>query len=230
MAENSVDDMYKDCSTEMEEQVKEYLKNEQNKDPVFKKTWTEAEEWYNHPNEKVKPDVKLSKEQNMALYAYTSSTEKIYKLFNEATREQGPEYKTTFKYHALHFYLTTALQTLRAHQKPCYNVYRRTRTYYSDNDVDNKKIRFGFFASSSEKNGHKGFGDKGCFKIKTCMGADVSKFSSYEQQEVLIPPYEVFTVTKITRRSQQRRLWCHVVYELKNTGDKSNLNCALFQK
>ncbi|KAL6114929.1 uncharacterized protein ACO6RY_05588 [Pungitius sinensis] len=226
MAENSVDDMYKDCSTQMEKKVKEYLKKELNKDPVFKKTWTEAEKWYDHTNE----NVNLSKEQKMALYAYTSSTEKIYKLFNEATREQGPEYKTTFKYHALHFYLTTALQTLRAHQKPCYNVYRRTWTYYSDNDVNNKKIRFGSFASTSEEKGHKGFGDKGCFEIETCMGADISKFSKYKQKEVLIPPYEVFTVTKITRRSKQRGLWCHVVYELKSTGDKSNLNCALFQK
>ncbi|KAL6114930.1 uncharacterized protein ACO6RY_05589 [Pungitius sinensis] len=229
MAKNSVDDMYKGCSTEMEEKAEEYLKDELNKDPMFKKTWVEAEEWYDHTNEKGKADVNLSKEQKMALYAYTSDA--VYADFNKATREQGPEYKTTFKYHALHFYLTTALQTLRA-QKQCFIVYRRTNMFFEVSNVLKKEVRLGSFASTSLRIDLKQFGDKSCFEIETCMGVNVSKHSKYQTEaEVLIPPYEVFTVTKITKGSKLHPLQCDVVYKLKSTRKSlSNLNCVLIKK
>ncbi|XP_077942508.1 T-cell ecto-ADP-ribosyltransferase 1-like [Gasterosteus aculeatus] len=223
MAPNSVDDMYKGCVADMEKKAVEFLKKERNDNKVFNQIWEELKA--NQPT-KV-----LSKEEITALSVYTSDT--TYPGFNKATREQGPKYKTAFKYHALHFYLTRAVQKLNALQKECYNVYRRTDVFFRQ-DVLNKEVRFSSFASSSLRDDLTDFGDKSCFEIYTCNGADVMEHSEFENEaEVLIPPYEVFKVTEITKRSKQPQsgLWCDVVYKLKSTKKtKSNLNCALIQK
>ncbi|KAL6114934.1 uncharacterized protein ACO6RY_05592 [Pungitius sinensis] len=228
MAKHSVDDMYDSCSAEMKEKAKEYLKHELNKDPLFKKTWTEAKQKYLRRFHKASQ--RRGVEQILALHVYLFIKGNMYQPFNEATREQGPEYKTTFKYHALHFYLTTALQT-RQKQDTCYNVFRRTDKSFQQ-DVLNKEVRLGSFASSSLNQDLVQFGDQSCFEIETCMGVDVSMHSQFVMEaEVLIPPYEVFKVTKITRRSDELDLWCDVVYELKSTRKPlSNLNCALIPK
>ncbi|KAL1278821.1 hypothetical protein QQF64_025494 [Cirrhinus molitorella] len=72
-----------------------------------------------------------------------------------------------------------------------------------------RKIRFGSFTSSSlELKVAQDFGNKSCFEIKTCEGADVIKYSKYpEQKEVLIPPYEKFKVTAVKTRKYHKNLW-----------------------
>ncbi|KAK2916858.1 hypothetical protein Q8A67_001232 [Cirrhinus molitorella] len=50
------------------------------------------------------------------------------------------------------------------------------------------------------------------------------------EKEVLIPPYEKFKVTAVKTRKGQKDLWCETVYELKSSGNRSDLNCALFKK
>ncbi|XP_076585117.1 ecto-ADP-ribosyltransferase 5-like [Chaetodon auriga] len=239
LAPNAVDDMYTGCKDKMEYRVKkEYLANEKNKDKNFTLAWGEAEKYYNkkwkHRKGK-RPPTSLGKEQIMAIYVYTLDKPKIYFDFNNAVRTQKSKYKTTFRYHALHFFLTDALQTLNA-RKPeeerCLTGYRRVNSYFSQ-DVLNKLIRFGTFTSSSMGRypGAYRFGDKSCFEIITCSGADVSLYSKLgeSEREALIPPYEVFKVTKIERRSEQRSLPCEVVYKVKSTGKTlSNTNCALF--
>ncbi|XP_059193144.1 ecto-ADP-ribosyltransferase 5-like [Centropristis striata] len=238
-APNSVDDMYSTCKDGMKAKVlSEYLQNERNRDSNFKQAWGEAEK---HDTQKWKrkkgrrPSTYLEKEQAVAIYAYTLDRPNIYSDFNRAVRTQKSEYKTTFSYHALHFFLTVALQTLNA-RKPeaerCLTGYRRVNSYFSQ-DVLNKVVRFGSFTSSSvgwypsaEK-----FGDKSCFEIFTCFGADISLYSKLgeSEREALIPPYEVFKVTGIENRCDQRSLPCEVVYKLNSTRTpRSDLNCALF--
>ncbi|XP_040025413.2 ecto-ADP-ribosyltransferase 5-like [Gasterosteus aculeatus] len=236
MAPNSVDDMYEGCADEMEKKAKDFLEEERKYD-VFNENWeTQKEEC----DGLYQPNETLSKEEITALCVYTSN--ETYADFNKATREQGPKYKTAFKYHALHFYLTRAVQKIKAEhdkknendsEKKCYTVFRRTDKSFSTK-VLNKEVRFGSFASSSLRDDLTHFGDKSCFEIYTCMGADVSDFYKYENEaEVLIPPYEVFNVTEITKRSEQPQsgLWCDVVYKLKSTKKtKSTFNCALINK
>ncbi len=170
----------------------------------------------------------------MAIYVYTLDKPKIYLDFNHAVQTRKSKYKTTFRYHTLHFFLTDALQTLNA-RKPeaerCLTGYRRVNSSFRQ-DVLNKMIRFGSFTSSSMGcyPSAERFGDKSCFEIVTCSGADVSLYSKLgeSEREALIPPYEVFKVTKIERRSDQKSLPCEVVYKLKSTRKTlSNLNCAL---
>ncbi|XP_032386361.1 NAD(P)(+)--arginine ADP-ribosyltransferase 1 [Etheostoma spectabile] len=238
LAPNAVDDMYTGCKDKMEYRVKEYLVNEKNQDKNFTLAWSEAEKYYNKKWKRKKgkrPSTSLGKEQIMAIYVYTLDKPKIYLDFNDAVRTQKSKYKTTFRYHALHFFLTDALQTLNA-RKPekerCLTGYRRVNGYFSQ-DLLNKVIRFGSFTSSSMGwyPSVERFGDKSCFKIVTCSGADVSLYSKLgeSEREALIPPYEVFKVIKIETRSEQKSLPCEVVYRLKSVGiTLSNLNCALF--
>ncbi|XP_056123113.1 ecto-ADP-ribosyltransferase 5-like [Rhinichthys klamathensis goyatoka] len=234
MAENSVDDMYNTCDVKMKERVKEDLENEKNKDKTFKEVWDSSEKVV---HEKFKNVKYLGKDQIVAIYYYTSGKDDAYRNFNAAVRTQRHQYETTFGYHALHFLLTTAIQVERAFEeklkkkKLCLTGYRRVDEYFNQ-DVKNTKFRFGSFTSASLGNyGKKLFGDKSCFEIFTCMGADVSLYSKFEnEKEVLIPPYEVFKVVEIKKRVGSE-LPCEVVYKVKSTETPvSNLNCALFPK
>ncbi|XP_030285690.1 ecto-ADP-ribosyltransferase 5-like isoform X2 [Sparus aurata] len=232
MAPDSVDDTYDGCKEQMKSKVlKEFLENEKNRDVNFKKAWEMA--W----KQKEKPhSIALGREQAVAINVYTRETPKVYLDFNQAVRTQKSEYKTTFKYHTLHFFLTDALQTLSAkssNAEKCLTVYRRTKCNFSQ-DVLNKEIRFGSFTSSSlgDYPSSVKFGDKSCFKIVTCFGADITEYSvlNGHEREVLIPPYEVFKVTAIQMRSKQEDLPCEVVYTVKSTRKTSNTNCAFFPK
>nr|XP_040043452.1 ecto-ADP-ribosyltransferase 5-like [Gasterosteus aculeatus aculeatus] len=239
LALNAVDDMYAGCKDKMEFRVKkEFLANEKNKDKNFTLAWGLAEKHYNTKWKHRKgtwPSTSLGKERIMAIYVYTLDNPKIYRDFNYAVRTQKSTYKTTFGYHTLHFFLTDAIQTLntrKPEEERCLTGYRRVDRYFSQ-DVLNKGIRFGSFTSTSmgwyPSAGR--FGDKSCFEIITCSGADISLYSKLgeSEREALIPPYEVFKVTDIERRSGQKSLPCEVVYKLKSARKiLSNLNCALF--
>ncbi|KAM4750122.1 NAD(P)(+)--arginine ADP-ribosyltransferase 1-like [Anableps anableps] len=238
MALNSVDDMYAGCEDEMEHKVRtEFLLNEKNQNKNLSLAWNEAEKYYNkkwRPKHGKAPSRTLVKEEIMAVYVYTTDEPKVYPEFNDAVRTQKMKYKTVFKYHSLHFFLTSALKRLSARRstlKRCLTGYRQVNSYFSQ-DVLNKQIRFGSFTSSSMLGYQRPyrFGDKTCFEISTCLGADISLYSRFgeSEAEVLIPPYEVFKVMQIKRRSEQKNLPCDVVYKFKSTQKAlSNLNCAL---
>lgn len=80
-----------------------------------------------------------------------------------------------------------------------------------------QNIRFGTFTLSTtgKKIVRDSFGATSCFEITTCFGADISHYSVFTgEREVLIPPYEVFTVTNIQTKSPENNLWCEVIYTL----------------
>lgn len=239
MALDCVDDAYVGCEDKMENKVKtEFLLSEKNQNKNFSQAWTEAEKHYNRrwrPKPGKKPSRTLTKEEIMAVYVYTLDRPKIYPEFNAAVRSQKSRYKTTFKYHALHFFLTSALKKLNAlklRTERCLTSFRRVDSYFSQ-DVLNKQIRFGSFTSGSMGRYPRPdrYGDTSCFEIYTCFGADISLYSKFgeSESEALIPPYEVFKVTKVEKRSEQKKLPCQVVYNVKSTETViSSLNCALF--
>ncbi|KAM4750119.1 NAD(P)(+)--arginine ADP-ribosyltransferase 2-like [Anableps anableps] len=226
MAPDSVDDMYSGCEDEMERQVKEkFLLTENSKSKNFQPAWDKAKNYYYNNWATTST---LKKEEIMAIHAYTLAEPKLYSDFNAAVRTQKSEYATSFPYHTLHFYLTMALRSLKPKAKKCVTTYRRAN--YKFQTAINRKFRFGAFTSSSSGSyPPPEFGEKSCFEIYTCFGADISRFSKFESEnEVLIPPYEVFKVTDIKERSKQNNLPCEVVYKVQSTKTKcSNLNCAL---
>ncbi|XP_015227776.1 PREDICTED: GPI-linked NAD(P)(+)--arginine ADP-ribosyltransferase 1-like [Cyprinodon variegatus] len=210
---NSVDDMYSDCKDEMTEKIKEFSKELKQKDY----------DWENEKKQIIKYHPFLTPDELTALRVYTKNENGVYSKFNSATRTGKNVYGTSFKYHTLYFLLASAIQKLKKHDKhDCYDTYRRTDSTFEEKE---KEIRLGSFTSSSLNPNLKQYGKKSCFKITTCYGADIIKYSAHpEEEEVLIPPYEVF---KIVEEKVEELKDCETVYVLKSIGTKSNLDCKL---
>ncbi|XP_073704547.1 LOW QUALITY PROTEIN: NAD(P)(+)--arginine ADP-ribosyltransferase 1-like [Garra rufa] len=221
---NSIDDQYKGCTEKMQGLVQtvQYLKKElSNPQSTFAMVWKEG---VHHAGQ---PEDNLIKNHSIAMYVYSDN--KIYNNFNKDVCAGKRTYKNNkYKWYSLHFLLTEAIQILNKTQNRCYSTYRGTKVEF-DKNVLNKEVRFGSFASSSlMRSVAERFGKTSCFEIYTCEGVAVSKYSKYPgEEEVLIPPYETFKVTHIKTKGQQGA-WCDTVYTLKNTGKRSELNCALF--
>ncbi|XP_040892549.1 erythroblast NAD(P)(+)--arginine ADP-ribosyltransferase-like isoform X2 [Toxotes jaculatrix] len=224
MTENAVDDMYFGCNAKMAEKVKDKYFGKENKE-LFNTVWKQAEQCATDRfKQKDKEDEDLTKNHMQAICVYTSGG-KFYETFNDAVRTNRKNYGTSFKFHSLHFWLTTAVQILRAKQG-CHITYRRTEAEFTG-EV-NKIIRFGYFTSTSLRTNLTRFGKVTCFKIKTCLGAYLKKYPHLKdkEQEVLIPPYEMFNITnRVENKFVENLNDCERVYFLESAGVSSNLNC-----
>nr|XP_055036578.1 ecto-ADP-ribosyltransferase 5-like [Misgurnus anguillicaudatus]XP_055036587.1 ecto-ADP-ribosyltransferase 5-like [Misgurnus anguillicaudatus] len=223
MAPDSVDDRYDGCTYKMENLVRtKYLIKEicDYKISYF------GEAWLYSTGQIPGPD-KLKMHHLVAIYTYSIS--ELHRKLNQDVRTGRQKYKDkTYTWYSLHFFLTEAIQILKKTQNKCITTYRGTRLTFDEN-VLNKHIRFGSFAFSSlDRKIAMGFGTESCFEIKTCYGADVSKYSQFpHEKEVLIPPYETFEVTAIMKKDQKKSAWCKTVFMLKSSGFRSDLNCAV---
>ncbi|XP_064817439.1 ecto-ADP-ribosyltransferase 5-like isoform X1 [Oncorhynchus masou masou] len=228
MVRSSVDDKYDGCRDLMLWAVENmYLFDELNTNPQFNTSWNIAK-----PHAIPHGD-SLNTEHSIAIYLYTknipgSNSKSMYLDFNKAVQEGHSAYMTTsFRYHALHFYLTDAIQILRERQETCKETFHRTNKKF-DQNVLNQEIRFGTFTTSSLRSDLANFGNVSCFEINTCFGAELTSYSAFpEEREVLIPPYEIFEVTKIQTKSPVNNLLCEVIYTLKSKGVDSDLNCKM---
>nr|XP_055050757.1 NAD(P)(+)--arginine ADP-ribosyltransferase 2-like [Misgurnus anguillicaudatus] len=223
MAPDSVDDRYDGCASNMEILVRtKYLIKE-----ITTNISYFGGAWMYSTGQIPGPD-KLKMHHLVAIYTYSISG--LYTKFNPDVRTGRKKYKDeTYTWYSLHFFLTEAIQILKKTQNKCITTYRGTRLTFDEN-VLNKHIRFGSFASSSIKQEVAvKFGSVSCFEINTCYGADVSKYSQYpHEKEVLIPPYETFQVTAIMKKDQKKSAWCKTVFMLKSSGFRSDLNCAMY--
>ncbi|XP_054504731.2 NAD(P)(+)--arginine ADP-ribosyltransferase 2-like [Agelaius phoeniceus] len=221
MAQDSFDDQYRGCGPAMTKALPALYSFEFQVNPLFAKTWVKAEAEWRKRGSHVSP--LASPAQAVALMAYT--TKDIYKDFNAAVRSSGhshQQYRNNFHFKALHFLLTQALVKLRQAQKAkCRHVFRGVH------DVRfqarrGQKVRFGQFTSTSlSKEVAQKYGTDTIFEVHTCHGVDIQAFSFYlSNREVLIPPYETFEVTKVTRNG--KRAWI----SLRSTGTYSKHNCA----
>ncbi|MEQ2190132.1 hypothetical protein GOODEAATRI_032571 [Goodea atripinnis] len=227
MAENSVDDMYSNCITVMEEKVDITFFNNEIENLLFKNAWAQAEKC---AKKKIKEigDEALTIHHIQAICTYTAGGgAEFYKPFNEAVRTEREVYANSFQFHSLHFWLTRAIQILND-QAQCYTTFRRTKAEFTG-DV-NKVIRFGTFTSTSKSSELYTFGKTTCFQITTCHGAYLKKYPVLEdhEQEVLIPPYEMFKIISTDKTEGLED--CKTVYVLKSTGIKSNLDCSIAQR
>ncbi|CAK6953305.1 erythroblast NAD(P)(+)--arginine ADP-ribosyltransferase-like [Scomber scombrus] len=225
MVENAVDDMYFTCNGTMSKMIQDKYFTKENTGK-FAKVWKNAERCAKKKlNDKDTVDKALNKDHMQAICVYTSEYEQFYSIFNEAVRTKMSEYNTSFRFHYLHFWLTSAIQILNNNMN-CHTTYRRTKAEFSGKV--NQIVRFGYFTSSSYDTTLTRFGTKTCFKIKTCSGAYLKHYSTLREneQEVLIPPYEKFKITGKEKGEFVKGLDdCEVVYFLESTGIQSNLNC-----
>ncbi|XP_072471752.1 ecto-ADP-ribosyltransferase 5-like [Notamacropus eugenii] len=215
---NAFDDQYVGCEKTMEMKAKELLAQERAMNSNFDEAWVNAENIWKTVSDSEK---RMEKLFEIAVIAYTNNNPKIYSAFNEAVRkccESQEAYMNNFHFKALHFYLTRAVQTLR---RSCVNVYRGVSVKMHRDGA--KEMRFGQFASTSleEDTARKFAGSSGTlFKVYTCKGASIEHLSVFlRQKEVLIPPYEVFSVSELQKNGLKN-------FELQSTRTYSKFNCA----
>lgn len=216
--------MYFGCNETMVNVIDKYFERENT--GMFAVIWKKARNCAQRNLDYKDKDKDLTMDHMLAICVYTSSFEKLYEQFNNAVRTNRSSYVTSFPFHSLHFWLTSAVQILSRNTK-CLTTYRRSNFIFTGhvNDI----IRFGFFASCSRKPSLLHFGEKTCFKIKTCSGAYLKKYPHLKdyEEEVLIPPYEIFKITEKIQNIPTNENNCETEYVLESAGVHSNLNCLL---
>ncbi|NXV70695.1 NARE ribosyltransferase, partial [Atlantisia rogersi] len=225
MAPNSFDDQYLGCSDKMQKELKELNHTEFEINKIFGAAWRKATaKWQkNTPHLSV-----LKPEQAIALMAYTLQRPPLYKELNMAVHEAGrssEEYLLNFHFKVLHFLLTEALRALRDDQPhQCYHVYRGVKGIIFTAQPG-QTVRFGKFTSTSlEKMRAEKFGTDTFFSVKTCHGVPIEDFSLFPtEEEVLIPPFEIFKVTSVTRKGNSSHI------ELRSQGVRSKYNCEFLK-
>ncbi|NWI50281.1 NRT2 ribosyltransferase, partial [Calyptomena viridis] len=216
MAPKCFDDQYRGCRTRMLKRLPLLNNTEFASNRIYAEVWANVSAQYQRvPGTRLRPD------QAIALRAYTMDTE-LYKKFNRAVRVGGRsrrEYLRKFNFKVLHFLITEALSALR---KPnsCFHVYRGVRGIRFITQPG-QIVRFGQFASSSpKKEVASKYGNDTFFEVDTCHGASIRAFSAFpEQEEVLIPPFETFFVTGVTRQGEK------TLINLDSHGTHSKYNC-----
>lgn len=217
----AVDDMYLGCGGAMAAMVRSMFFPRENTGR-FGEAWQGAA---GCANSKVTDpeDRALTRDHLQAICVYTSGRGKFHATFNAAVQKPVKNYRNGFPYHSVHFWLTSAVQIL-SQSKRCQQTFRRTNQRFSARVGD--VMSFGFFASSSLDPKLKRFGTKTCFKIRTCSGGFLKHYPTlgYLEQEVLVPPYEMFRVTG-KEKGGGDLCDCEVVYLLQSAGVHSSFNC-----
>ncbi|XP_038142421.1 erythroblast NAD(P)(+)--arginine ADP-ribosyltransferase-like [Cyprinodon tularosa] len=224
MAKNSIDDRYSTCARKMEEKVQSIFFQKEMENEPFKTVWQYCVKKIENTENGGEG---LTNYHREAICAYTAGQpENLYLTFNNKVRTMRDAYGSSFPFHSLHFWLTTAVQILKKSDKNrCYTTFRRTDAIFTG-DLK-QEIRLGQFVSTSFESNLAHFGTRTCFNITTCYGADLKSYSEFEdEKEVLIPPYEKFKIIGKTTKIPD----CEIVYVLKSTGVQSNLNCKLANK
>ncbi|KAF4791664.1 NAD(P)(+)--arginine ADP-ribosyltransferase 2 [Turdus rufiventris] len=221
MAPDSFDDQYQKCRRIMEDQLPTMNISDSQKNSLFSQVWPKAVAEWQRRGSSVSP--LSSPGQAIAIMAYTMGD--LYKEFNKKVREAGhsrQEYWDNFHFKTLHFLLTDALATLGDSQKgkKCHFVLRGVKNKLFKAQPG-AIIRFGQFASSTLRENiiHR-FGTTTVFKVQTCHGAYIKAFSYFpNEEEVLIPPFEKFNVTKVIKDGEK------VQIHLDSIGTYSKYNC-----
>ncbi|XP_065535054.1 GPI-linked NAD(P)(+)--arginine ADP-ribosyltransferase 1 isoform X2 [Lathamus discolor] len=229
MAPGSFDDQYEGCSLLMEQELPELNRTEFSTNGLYAEAWTRAAEaWRQQQQQQRIPQVPgLRPEHAVALLAYTMEGP-LYPAFNAAVREAGRSrhrYLHGFPFKALHFLLSQALSTLRGTgaRGRCRRVFRGVRAVRFTAQRG-QSVRFGHFTSASLRNSSS-FGCDTFFTVQTCCGVPIRDFSLYPaEEEILIPPAEVFQVTNFSRTGHGSLI------QLRSQGTNSTYNCELVKE
>ncbi|CAL1590563.1 unnamed protein product [Knipowitschia caucasica] len=223
MMNQSVDDSFGGCRDEMASKVLDLYFPRESQNPPFQNAWSLAEPC-SHRDQDELPDhhKALTKHQLQSLCVYTNASTRMYAILNAQIRKGAPMYDTaSFQYHALYFWITTALQVLK---ESCETTYKRTRDVYKGQI--GSKIRFGYLTSTSRSPYVVEYGTETCFHIRTCLGAFIGNYSvAPSEEEVLVPSYEEFRIVDIVSDSYGS-LECKKIFVLESVGFSSDLNCA----
>ncbi|XP_047735082.1 ecto-ADP-ribosyltransferase 5 isoform X4 [Prionailurus viverrinus] len=230
LAPDTFDDAYVGCAEEMEEKAAPLLKEEMAGHALLRESWEAAREAWEHRRRGLTLPPGFKAQHGMAVMVYTNSSNTLYWELNQAVRTGGGSrefYMKYFPFKALHFYLTRALQLLQGSggcsRGPGKVVFRGVGTLHFEPKKLGDSVRLGQFASSSlDEAVARRFGNATFFSLRTCFGAPIQALSVFpEEREVLIPPHEVFLVTRFSQEGAQSlvTLWSY-------NQTCSHFNCA----
>uniref|UniRef100_A0A8C3SI70 NAD(P)(+)--arginine ADP-ribosyltransferase n=1 Tax=Chelydra serpentina TaxID=8475 RepID=A0A8C3SI70_CHESE len=224
LASSSVDDLYRGCESAMRHHLPSLMQKELAKTKTFSLAWAKAKkEWMRKTNTYSFPNT-MKAFCSVAVLAYTLENPPLYKDFNTATRTgwTGHLAYASYPFKALHFLLTQAPREIWGIKPSCATVYRGTHMKFSIN----KLFRFGQFTSTSKSSKAAAkFGRKTFFVLVSCTGYVLRGLSQFPgEQEVLVPPSEMFQVTK-----KKHTLHGKTVHA-RSVGVCSNHNCAYIGK
>nr|XP_025851374.1 ecto-ADP-ribosyltransferase 4 [Vulpes vulpes] len=225
---DSFDDQYQGCSPQVMEKLNQgdYFAKELKAHRNYSRIWANAHlTWLNRAAD-------LPRSMNIthavAILAYTSNNI-VRTDFTRAMATAGrspQQYKQSFHFKYLHYYLTSAVQLLReemilTNDSSCYEVHHEMKGNYLKANRG-ATIRFGQFLSTSllQEEVQK-VGNQTLLTIFTCLGVPVQEFSL--RKEVLVPPYEVFKVVNTSYHPQGNWL------QLQSAGNLSTYNCQLLK-
>ncbi|XP_039390248.1 NAD(P)(+)--arginine ADP-ribosyltransferase 2-like [Mauremys reevesii] len=204
----------------MRQHLLSLITKELTKNKIFYLAWDKAKkEWMRKTNTYTFPNT-MKAFCSVAVVAYTLNNPPLYRDFNAATRTgwMGPSAYARYPFKALHFLLTQAPKEIWGRKPTCATVYRGTNEKFDVKDL----FRFGQFTSTSTSSKKAGnFGHRTFFVLVSCTGYGVQGLSYFPyEQEVLVPPSEMFRVTRI-----QGTLTSETVHAT-SVGVCSNHNCA----
>lgn len=174
---------------------------------TFSQSWKSAKQ-----NIRVHVHQYMERHHSLALYMYTETMLQSVKHNTDVPKQSGEE---IFEPHSLYSSLSEAIQILRHGQATCLHTNYRSETLLSLN-MSNQQVRFSTFTLGLKEWNFTQ--NASCFEVDSCFGADVTYYSSLKHNnQVLIPPYEVFKVTGMQKETKE----CQIIYRL-----KSNMNCV----
>ncbi|XP_067833549.1 ecto-ADP-ribosyltransferase 5-like [Heptranchias perlo] len=185
-------------SEESDDMAVKSLGDEVSADRALEEDWRAAEAHWRRQKREVPPG--LREEHVVAMTVYTGRGI-LSRSLNDAVHSYGTDtviYNACFPLKSVHYLLSVALDVLR--DKP-----RGPPVYRGVENVTQGKegavMRFGIFASTSRQRWvAQGFGAGTLFTVRTAYGSSIQNFSYDEyQEEVLIPPYEQFTIAGRSR-------------------------------
>lgn len=226
LAEDSFDDQYQGCSQQVMEELSQgdYFTKEVETHKNYSMAWNSAYLTWLSRSKALPKNMTITHAVAILVYTLKKNVHSDFTKAMASAARSPWQYKHSFHFKYLHYYLTSAIQLLRKgtvvkNDSLCYEVYHEAdyvKAYIGDT------IRFGQFLSSSllRKQAQK-FGNQTLFTILTCMGAPVQNFSL--KKEVLIPPYELFEVVNMSYHPGGNWL------QLRSTGNLSTYNCQLLK-
>uniref|UniRef100_A0A8D2D9C8 NAD(P)(+)--arginine ADP-ribosyltransferase n=1 Tax=Sciurus vulgaris TaxID=55149 RepID=A0A8D2D9C8_SCIVU len=228
LAPASFDDQYHGCSKQVMEELNQgdYFRKELDAHKNYSKVWHKAHlTWLNQARVLPK-DMTVTHAVALLVYTLNNNVHSDFSRAMASTARSPQQYRHSFHFKYLHYYLTSAIQLLRKETivkngTLCYEVHHSMKEFPFEAHIG-ATIRFGQFISTSLlKEETQKFGSQMLFTIFTCMGVPVQDFSL--KKEVLIPPYEFFEVVNTSHHPKGSWL------QLQSAGNLSTSNCQLLK-
>ncbi|CAH7428803.1 ecto-ADP-ribosyltransferase 4 [Phodopus roborovskii] len=225
---DSFDDQYQGCGKQVMEELSQgdYFMKEIDTHKYYSRAWQKAHlTWLSQ--EGVLPE-SMTTMHAVAILVYTLN-HNVSSAFAKAMAGAGGspgQYRRSFHFKYLHYYLTSAIQLLRKESTTknsslCYKVHHGMKNRKLAVNVG-ATVRFGQFLSASPvREETQVSGNQTLFTIVTCLGASARAFSLRE--EVLIPPYELFEVVNKSHSPKGDLI------NLRSAGNLSTYNCQLLK-